>query len=280
MGVLDFAGGTAVHVNAGAAGLALALVLGRRIGWRHEPMHPHSRPLVMLGAGLLWFGWFGFNAGSALSAGSTAALAFVNTQLATAAAVLGWMAVERLREGHYTSLGAASGAVSGLVSITPACAFVSPLGACVLGAVGGAVCALAVSLKWRLGFDDSLAFGGVHLVGGALGSVGLGFLAVDGGLLYGGGVVLLGKQVLAVVAVGGFSFAVAGVLGKVLDGLVGFRVPAHHETAGIDLVAHGEAGYHFGGPATVSVDGSMTVSRPGAGSVVRSALDIPATLDA
>jgi Amt family ammonium transporter len=267
LGVLDFAGGTAVHVNAGAAGLALALVLGRRIGWRREPMRPHNVPLVMLGAGLLWFGWFGFNAGSALVAGQTAALAFVYTQLATAAAVLGWMLVERLRDGHCTSLGAASGAVSGLVAITPACAFVSPMGACALGLAAGGVCALAVSLKWRLGFDDSLDVVGVHLVGGALGSVALGFLALHGGMLYGGGAGLLGKQVLAVLVVGGFSFTVAFVLGKVLDVLVGFRIPAHHEVRGIDLVAHRETGYDL-------------VPEAGMGSVVPLALADPATLDA
>jgi Amt family ammonium transporter len=232
-------------------------------------MRPHSLPLVMLGAGLLWFGWFGFNAGSALTAGRTAALAFMNTQLATATAVLGWMLVERLREQHWTTLGAASGAVSGLVAVTPACAFVSPMGACALGAAAGAVCALAVSLKWRLGFDDSLDVVGVHLVGGALGSVALGVLAVRGGLLYGGNAALLGKQALAVVVVGGFSFAVAWLVGKGLDVLVGFRVPAHHETSGIDLAAHGQTGYHWGPGPSAAI-----------GSVVTSALEDPATLDA
>ncbi len=150
-GVQDFAGGTAVHVNAGAAGLALALVLGKRLGWKRDPMRPHNLPLVLLGAALLWFGWFGFNAGSALAANGLAATAFVNTQAATAAAVIGWLVVEQVRDGRPTSLGAASGAVAGLVAITPACAFVSPLGALLLGVLAGAVCAWAVGLKWRLG---------------------------------------------------------------------------------------------------------------------------------
>jgi len=243
LGVLDFAGGTAVHVNAGAAGLALALVLGKRVGWKRDPMRPHNLTLVMLGAGLLWFGWFGFNAGSALGANALASVAFMNTQLATGVAVLGWMLVERFRDGHYTSLGAASGAVAGLVAITPACAFVSPLGACLLGLLAGAVCALAVGLKWRLGFDDSLDVVGVHLVGGALGSVSLGFLALDGGLFYGGDISLLGKQALAVVAVGGFSFVLAYAIGKVLDMTVGFRADQESEVEGIDLAAHAESAY-------------------------------------
>ncbi|HET7387230.1 MAG TPA: ammonium transporter [Nocardioidaceae bacterium] len=243
LGVLDFAGGTAVHVNAGAAALALAIVLGRRIGWRRDPMPSHNPTLVMLGAGLLWFGWFGFNAGSALSANATAGLAFLNTQLAAAAAMLGWMVVERLRDGHYTTLGSASGAVAGLVAITPACAFVSPIGACVLGLVAGCVCAVAVSLKWRLGFDDSLDVVGVHLVGGATGSIGLGFLATDGGLVYGGGLSLLGIQVLAVAVVGVFSFTVAFAVGTLLERTVGFRLSADQEMLGVDRVCHGEEGH-------------------------------------
>ncbi|MBU6242660.1 MAG: ammonium transporter, partial [Acidobacteria bacterium] len=155
-GIEDFAGGTAVHINAGAAGLALCLILGRRVGWRKEVMRPHSLPVVLLGAGLLWFGWFGFNAGSALGANGIAALAFMNTQVATAAALLGWVVVEKLRDGHPTSLGAASGAVAGLVAITPACAFVAPWAAVLIGLIAGALCSLAVGLKYKLGFDDSL----------------------------------------------------------------------------------------------------------------------------
>ena len=171
-GVLDFAGGTAVHINAGAAGLALALVLGRRLGFRKEPMRPHSLPLVLVGAGLLWFGWFGFNAGSALGANATAALVLLNTQVATAGAVGGWLLVEKLRDKHVTSLGAASGAVAGLVAITPACAFVAPWAAVVIGVIAGALCSMAVGLKFRFGYDDSLDVVGVHLVGGLIGSPG------------------------------------------------------------------------------------------------------------
>jgi len=242
-GVQDFAGGTAVHVNAGAAALALALVLGRRIGWRRDPMRPHNLPLVLLGAGLLWFGWFGFNAGSALAADGLAATAFVNTQAATAAAVIGWLVVEQVRDGRPTTLGAASGAVAGLVAITPACAFVSPLGALLLGVLAGAICALAVGLKWRLGYDDSLDVVGVHLVGGAFGSIALGFLSLDGGILYGGSAVLLGKQAVAVLAVGTFSFVTALVLAKLIDLTIGFRLDREDESAGIDLAEHAESGY-------------------------------------
>ena len=203
LGVLDFAGGTAVHINAGAAGLALAIVLGTRVGWPKTQMKPHSLPLVLLGSGLLYFGWFGFNAGSALGANQTAAIAFTNTMLATAAGIIGWSITEKLRDGHPTSLGAASGAVAGLVAITPACAFIVPYAAIGLGLVAGALCALAVGLKFRFRIDDSLDVVGVHLVGGLVGSLALGFIAttksgystVDG-LFYGGGFDLLGKQAI------------------------------------------------------------------------------------
>ncbi|MEY3103931.1 MAG: hypothetical protein RL256_953, partial [Actinomycetota bacterium] len=174
-GVQDFAGGTAVHINAGAAALALAIVLGRRIGWQKSPMRPHSLPLVLLGAALLWFGWFGFNAGSALAADGVAALAFINTQVAAAGALIGWILVEKIRDGHFSSLGAASGVVAGLVAITPACAYVAPWAAVVIGLIAGAICALAVGLKYRFGFDDSLDVVGVHLVGGVIGSLAIGF---------------------------------------------------------------------------------------------------------
>jgi Amt family ammonium transporter len=259
-GVLDFAGGTAVHVNAGAAALALCLVLGKRIGWKRDPMRPHNLTLVMLGAGLLWFGWFGFNAGSALGANALAGQAFFTTMIATATAMLGWLAVERVRDGHYTSLGAASGAVAGLVAITPACAFVTPVGAVALGLVAGAVCALAVGLKWKLGFDDALDVVGVHLVGGALGAVSLGFISTyDGseGLLYGGDLTVLGKQALAVVCVGGFSFVVAFALGKVIDLTMGFRVPEEEEVEGVDLFAHAETGYDI---HTAGTGGGLSTS--------------------
>jgi len=258
---LDFAGGTAVHINAGAAGLALALVLGRRIGWKKDPMRPHNLTLVMLGAGLLWFGWFGFNAGSALGANALAGQAFFTTMIATATAMLGWLAVERLRDGHYTSLGGASGAVAGLVAITPACAFVTPVGSMVIGLLAGALCALAVGLKWRLGFDDSLDVVGVHLVGGAFGALSLGFLAQGEGLFYGGDISLLGKQALAVGAVGGYSFVLAFVIGKALDLTIGFRIPAEDEIEGVDLFAHAETGYDIHSAGTGS--GALT-GKPGA----------------
>ncbi|MEO6822533.1 MAG: ammonium transporter [Candidatus Nanopelagicales bacterium] len=250
LGVEDFAGGTAVHINAGAAGLALALVLGKRVGWRTEPMHPHNRPLVLLGTGLLWFGWFGFNAGSALGANFSAAVALINTQAAAAAAVLGWLLVEKVRDKHVTSLGAASGAVAGLVAITPACAFIAPWAAVVLGLLAGVVCAFAVGLKWRLGFDDSLDTVGVHLVGGIVGCLFVGvfgtstILGADG-LLYGGGAALLGKQGLAVVAVLTYSFAATWVLGTVLERTLGFRVSREDELAGIDVAEHNESAYDF-----------------------------------
>ncbi len=260
-GVLDFAGGTAVHVNAGAAGLALALVLGKRIGWKKDPMRPHNLTLVMLGAGLLWFGWFGFNAGSALGANALAGQAFFTTMIATATAMLGWLFVERFRDGHYTSLGAASGAVAGLVAITPACAFVTPVGSIVIGMLAGAICSLAVGLKWRLGFDDSLDVVGVHLVGGAFGALSLGFLAQGEGLFYGGDISLLGKQALAVGAVGGYSFVLAYVIGKALDLTIGFRIPEEDEIEGIDLFAHAETGYDIHSAGTGS--GALT-GKPGA----------------
>ena len=254
LGIEDFAGGTVVHVNAGSAGLALALVLGKRRGWGKDPMRPHNLPLTLLGAGLLWFGWFGFNAGSELAADGTAALAFMNTQVATAAAAGGWLLVERYRDGKPTSLGVASGAVAGLVAITPACAFIAPWAAIVLGLAAGAVCCCAIGLKHKLGFDDSLDVVGVHLVGGAFGAISLGFLAayplLNGqrkGLFYGGGIHQLGVQVLGPVAVGLYSFAVAWILGKIIDKTMGFRIPEEDEVAGIDLAEHAETAYEFGG---------------------------------
>jgi Amt family ammonium transporter len=253
LGALDFAGGTAVHVNAGAAGLALALVLGKRHGWPKERFKPHNLPLVLLGAGLLWFGWFGFNAGSALAANGTAGTAFLNTQVATGAAMLGWLVVERIRDGKATTLGAASGAVAGLVGITPACAALNPLMSVVLGVVCGAVCAMAVGLKYRLGFDDSLDVVGVHLVGGALGSLLIGLLATvtvtggPAGLLFGGGLALLGKQVVAVLAVGVYSFGLSWLIGKAVDKTIGFRLAPADEAAGIDGAEHAESGYDWGG---------------------------------
>ena len=176
-GVLDFAGGTAVEINSGASALALALVIGKRVGFKKDPMRPHNIPIVLLGAGLLWFGWFGFNAGSALAATGVAAVALMNTQIAAAVAALTWIAVEWKRDGRPTTLGVASGVIAGAVAITPACGFVAPLGALGIGAVAGAVCAWAVGLKYRLGYDDSLDVVGVHGVGGIVGMVGVGLFA-------------------------------------------------------------------------------------------------------
>ncbi len=251
-GVQDFAGGTAVHINAGAAGLALAIVLGKRIGWRKDPMRPHSLPLVMLGAGLLWFGWFGFNAGSALGANGIAGLAFLNTQVAAAAAVIGWLFVEKVRNGHATSLGGASGAVAGLVAITPACAFVAPWAAVVIGFIAGILCALAVSLKYKFGFDDSLDVVGVHLVGGIWGSLAIGFFGTSvvnsiglDGLFYGGGTALLGKQALGVALVAGYSFIATLIIGYAIEKTIGFRITKDAEIEGIDLKEHAESAYEY-----------------------------------
>ena len=253
-GVQDFAGGTAVHINAGAAALALAIVLGKRHGWRRDPMRPHSLPLVMLGAGLLWFGWFGFNAGSSLAANGIAGLALINTQVATGGAILGWLLVERIRNGHPTSLGAASGAVAGLVAITPACAFVDPWAAVVIGFVAGILCSLAVGLKYVFNIDDSLDVVGVHLVGGIWGSLSLGFFgtaAVNSigldGLLYGGGTELLMKQLLGVGLVFAYSFIATLAIGFAIEKTMGFRIKRENELEGIDLVEHAESAYEFAG---------------------------------
>ncbi|WP_448627347.1 ammonium transporter [Geodermatophilus sp. URMC 64] len=252
---IDFAGGTAVHINAGAAGLALALVLGKRRGFGRDPMRPHNLPLVMAGAGLLWFGWFGFNAGSALSANGQAAEAFVNTLVATSAAALGWLATERIRDGHATSLGGASGVVAGLVAITPSCTSVTPIGAILVGAIAGILCALAVGLKYKLGYDDSLDVVGVHLVGGLWGTVAVGLFlssassagAVYGteGLFYGGGVEQLWRQVVGALVVLVFSFVVTYVIGLAIQKTVGFRIKEEQEVAGIDTVEHAETAYDF-----------------------------------
>ncbi len=250
---IDFAGGTAVHINAGAAGLALAIVLGKRVGWPKDRMKPHSLPLVVLGAGLLWFGWFGFNAGSALGANATAGVTFINTTVATCAAMLAWLLVERIRDGHATTLGAASGVVAGLVAITPACSAVTPLGAIAVGAITGALCALAVSLKYRFGFDDSLDVVGVHLVGGLSGTILIGFFASSAapagidGLLYGGGVDQLWRQVVGALAVMAYSFVLSLALGYLVKLTVGFRADEEAEVSGVDEAEHAETAYEFGG---------------------------------
>jgi Amt family ammonium transporter len=252
---LDFAGGTAVHINAGAAALGIAVVLGRRIGWPRENFKPHNVPFVALGAGLLWFGWFGFNAGSELTVDSVTATAFINTQVATAAALLGWVIVEWMRDGKPTLVGASSGAIAGLVAITPACGFIAPVPAVILGLVAGVVCAFAVGLKYRLGFDDSLDVVGVHFVGGWIGSLSIGFFAttqvnsaIDGlggkqGLFYGGGLTQLGRQAMGSGIVTVYSFAVAAVIALVIKYTIGLRTAADVEVDGIDLAEHAESAY-------------------------------------
>ncbi len=251
---IDFAGGTAIHINAGTAALALALVVGPRIGFGSKPMRPHNMTLVMLGAALLWFGWFGFNAGSAAAANGLASLAWVNTLAATAAAMLGWLLVEKLRDGHPTSLGAASGIVAGLVGITPAAGAVSPIGALILGVLVGVACAYAVGLKFKFGFDDSLDVVGVHLVGGLVGTLLIGLLAdpaVSGdpsnpavaGLFYGGGFDQLWRQAVGAFSVMAFSFVMSYLIALVVKHTVGWRVSTADELGGIDLAEHSEAGY-------------------------------------
>jgi Amt family ammonium transporter len=263
LAAIDFAGGTAVHINAGAAGLALAFVLGKRRGFGREAMRPHNLPLVMIGAGLLWFGWFGFNAGSAVAADNTAAVAWVNTLVATAAAVLGWLAIEKLRDGHATSLGAASGVVAGLVAITPACSAVSPVGAITVGAIAGVLCALAVGLKYRLGYDDSLDVVGVHLVGGLWGTIAIGFLADPDApagvesVIFGGSVDQLWRQVVGALAVMVFSFVLTWIIGTVIQKTMGFRIAEEDEVTGIDTVVHAESGYDF---ASLGSSGSTAPS--------------------
>ncbi|WP_405722611.1 ammonium transporter [Streptomyces sp. NBC_01537] len=267
-GVIDFAGGTAVHINAGAAALGVILVIRKRVGFKRDPFRPHSLPLVMLGAGLLWFGWFGFNAGSWLGSDGVAAVAFTNTQVATAAAMIGWLAYEKLKHGSFTTLGAASGAVAGLVAITPACGSVSPLGAIAVGVIAGVGCAAAVGLKYKLGYDDSLDVVGVHMVGGIIGSLLIGFFATGGvgqtakGVFYGGGFTQLWKQFLGVGVVLFYSLIVSAILAKVIDLVIGFTVSEDDEVAGIDQVEHAETAYDFAGVGSAaravlsSLDGS------------------------
>ncbi|HEY2982628.1 MAG TPA: ammonium transporter, partial [Jatrophihabitantaceae bacterium] len=266
----DFAGGTAVHTNAGAAGLALAIVLGKRVGWRKDPMKPHNVPFVLLGASLLWFGWYGFNAGSEGAADGIAGLAFTTTTVATCAGVLGWLLVEQIRDGKPTTVGAASGAVAGLVAITPACAFVSPLGGIAIGLIAGAVCAMAVSLKYRFGFDDSLDVVGVHLFGGITGTLLIGIVGFDHGyatpgglqrgLLYGGGFSLLEKQAVAAFAVAGYSFVMTYIIGTAIKKLGGFRISTEAEITGIDESEHAETAYSFSSVLGGGLTGSAAAS--------------------
>ena len=250
LGALDFAGGAVIHVNAGVAALAIVLVLGNRKGWPREAMPPHNLPFTVLGTGILWFGWFGFNAGSALAANGLAAQALVNTHLAAAAAMCGWLVVEKLKAGHATTLGAASGAVAGLVAITPCAGFVGGMSPIFIGLIAGVVCYLALSLKTKFGFDDSLDVIAVHLVGGILGAVLLGFFAdvkVNAlgfdGVFFGGGTELLQDQLVALGATIVFSFVITWVVAKILDSTIGLRVSAEDELVGLDQSQHAESAY-------------------------------------
>ena len=256
--VMDFAGGTAVHINAGAGALACALVIGKRVGFRKDPMRPHNVPFVMLGAALLWFGWFGFNAGSALTASGQASVVFMNTQVATCTAVIGWLAAEKIQHGKFTTVGAASGAVAGLVAITPACASVSPLGAIFVGLIPGFVCAYAINMKNKFGFDDSLDVVGVHLVGGILGTLLIGFFAdpievgaytngARAGLFYHGGFDQLWAQAEGAGIVFAYSFTVSLILAFVVHKTIGLRVSEEAEIVGVDQTEHAETAYDWGG---------------------------------
>ncbi len=241
---IDYAGGTAVHINSAAAALALAFVLGKRVGFAKGAAKPHNVPLTLLGVGLLWFGWFGFNVGAAATTGfDGVGVLALNTFGAACAGVLGWVVVEKLKEGKATSIGAGSGAIAGLVAITPACYSLSPLWALVLGMIAGALCCFAIEMKYKLGFDDSLDVVGLHGVGGFLGCWFLGFFANDTGLIFSGSFEQLVVQVLASVSVAVYSFVVTLLLGMAVDRLLGFRAEAEDELAGLDLAVHGEEGY-------------------------------------
>jgi ammonium transporter, Amt family len=262
LGVLDYAGGLVVEIVSGASALALALVLGPRIGFNKDPMRPHNLPFVLLGVGLLWFGWFGFNAGSALAANGMAAAIFLNTLVAGCLGMLGWLAVERIRDGRPTTFGAASGVVAGLVAITPSCGTVNVFGAVVIGLLAGVICSFAIGLKFRLGYDDSLDVVGVHFVGGIVGVLLIGLLATEvmtsgpQGFFYGGGFTQLGKQALAAVVVALYAFGVSYVLAKVIDRVFGFRLTAEDEMAGVDFTQHAETAYAEG------VHGHLASRRP------------------
>jgi Amt family ammonium transporter len=277
---LDFAGGTAVHINAGSAALALAIVLGKRVGWPKASFRPHNVPFVALGAGLLWFGWFGFNAGSEITTDSVTAIAFVNTQVATAAALLGWIIVEWIRDGKPTLVGASSGAVAGLVAITPCCGFIQPYAAVLVGLVAGAICALCVAIKFRFGFDDSLDVVAVHFVGGWIGSLWIGLFAsaaanpnipalgANEGLFTGGGITQLGRQAMCSGIVTVYSFTLALIIGWIVNKTIGFRAKPEAEVEGIDVAEHAESAYDFtpaegGGSSSV---GAFAMAGIGGGS--------------
>lgn len=264
LAAVDFAGGTAVHINAGTAALVLVLILGKRKGWPNTPMRPHNLPFVMLGAGLLWFGWYGFNAGSAGASGGLAGSTFVTTTVATAAAMLAWLLTERIRDGKATSLGAASGVVAGLVAITPSCSSVNVLGALVIGVVAGSLCALAVGLKYKLGYDDSLDVVGVHLVGGIVGTLLIGLVAAPeagagvAGLFYGGGVDQLWRQAVGAGAVLLYSAIGTAILAYIVKFTIGLRLSDEKEAAGADESEHAESGYDF-----AAVGGGSVLGRHG-----------------
>ena len=275
MGALDYAGGLVVEIASGASALALAIVLGPRIGFKQDAMRPHNLPFVLLGVGLLWFGWFGFNAGSALAANGTAAAIFLNTLVAGCLGMLGWLTVEQIRDGKPTTFGAASGVVAGLVAITPSCGTVNTLGALIVGLLAGVICSFAVGLKFKLNYDDSLDVVGVHFVGGVVGVVLIGLLATDvmtggaRGLFYGGGFVQLGKQLLAMAVVAAYAFTATFVLGKIIDKVMGFRLSAEDETACVDFTQHAETAYAEG------VHGHLGTRRPSGSSSLTDLLKQP-----
>lgn len=262
LGVLDYAGGLVVEIVSGASALALALVLGPRLGFKVDAMRPHNLPFVLLGVGLLWFGWFGFNAGSALAANGMAAAIFLNTLVAGCLGMLGWLSVEQIRDGKPTTFGAASGVVAGLVAITPSCGTVNTLGAAVVGLAAGVVCSFAVALKFRWNYDDSLDVVGVHFVGGVVGVLLIGLLADaamtggPSGLLHGGGVGQLGKQLLAVLVVAAYAFTVSYGLARLIDRTLGFRLTPEDEASGVDFTQHAETAYAEG------VHGHQQTRRP------------------
>ena len=263
---IDFAGGTAVHINSGTAGLVLALILGKRLGWPKSPMRPHNLPFVMLGAGLLWFGWYGFNAGSAVGSNGIAGATFITTTIATGTAMLGWLLTERIRDGKATSLGAASGVVAGLVAITPSCSSVNVVGAIVVGLSAGVLCALAVGLKYKLGYDDSLDVVGVHLVGGLVGTLLVGLVAAPeapaavAGLFYGGGFDQLWRQAIGAGAVLLYSAVGTAIVALIVKYTIGLRITEEDESAGIDEAEHAETGYDL----AAVIGGSSVLARHGA----------------
>jgi Amt family ammonium transporter len=263
---IDFAGGTAVHINSGTAGLVLAIILGKRLGWPRSPMRPHNLPFVMLGAGLLWFGWYGFNAGSAVGSNGIAGATFITTTIATGTAMLGWLLTERIRDGKATSLGAASGIVAGLVAITPSCSSVNVVGAIVVGLCAGVLCALAVGLKYKLGFDDSLDVVGVHMVGGLIGTLLVGLVAAPeapaavAGLFYGGGFDQLWRQAVGAGAVLLYSAVGTAIVALIVKYTIGLRITEEDESSGIDEAEHAETGYDL----AAVIGGSSVLARHGA----------------